>query len=214
MNKIKAKTLWFIILASFILAIGLIVGCAYTDGALNTFLIVLLVINFIFITIAIQAATLKTFKYKGKSIKYPTKDYFCDIDLYKKLKELKFDERKVSYGQSFLLIDGKQAYKVVLVNDMDAYLDNSAIDNKGDGNKKLNQCNRFLGVEIFYDTNEEDLKRLPDYSIQAANIYYTALSKIENGYRCHNFLEPMDNHKEALVKLLEMLEFKEKEASE
>ena len=84
MNKIKAKTLWFIILASFILAIGLIVGCAYTDGALNTFLIVLLVINFIFITIAIQAATLKTFKYKGKSIKYPTKDYFCDIDLYKK----------------------------------------------------------------------------------------------------------------------------------
>lgn len=214
MKNIKTKTIWLIILLSFLLAIGLIVGCAYTDGGLNTFLIVLLVINFIFITIAIQIATYKTFKYKAKPIKYPIKDFECNVDLYNKLKELKFIERTVSYGYSFLLIDGKQAYKVVLVNNMDLYLDNSVEDNKGEGNKKLNQCNRFIGMEIFYDTNEEDIKRLPDYSIQASNIYYTALSKIDNGYRCHNYLKPIDNHKDSLNCLFNMLEMKEREASE
>lgn len=211
MKNIKLKYIWLSILFAFLLSCVFIYLCSITEGALLTFIIVLLVITFIYMTIAVQYASFKTFKFKPKKIIYPTINYECDIkNLEQILKKSGFKERIVPYGLSYLKIKNKIAYKVVLVKEEDKYFNQEEDNTQAPVNKELEKCTKFMGFEIFLNISEENLYRLPDFSIQGKNIYYTAYyASGENELTCLNYIEANEDYKEAYSNLIKDLNFKE-----
>lgn len=214
MKNIKARTLWIIVAIELLVGVGLIFACIYTSDAINKVMIVLMTISFVLLTFTIQFATMKSFRYKPKKNNYIKKEYINDNDLFDKLKELKFDLRERSYGKSYLKIENRSAYKVVLVSDADGYFNHEENDNETNEevNKKLDKCLTFTAVEIFLNSNDIVKEKITDFTIQVEKIYYTALEKIDdNKYLCHNYEAPNEKHKDDLNYLYEMLGFKEVE---
>ena len=199
MRNIKTRYLWLGVFALFIIAVGLIVGCSYADKTLNKILIVFLAIDFILLTILIQYASYRSFKYKPKLKKLPHKDYECNIDMEAILNK-HYEARKVEYGTSYLRIDGKTAYKVNIITDAEAYF-NPKDTPKAKPNKALDKCSKLIGIEIFESPSEDILNKLPDFSMQGDKVYYTALAKYENTYSCVNYLEPSEVFSEFVAKL-------------
>jgi hypothetical protein len=170
-------------------------------------------------TIAVQYASFKTFKYKPKKIEYPTITYECDLEnIELNLKKIGFKERNVPYGLSYLKIKNKVAYKVVLVKDEDKYFNQEEQEQQNTPvNKELEKCTKFIGFEIFMTISDDKLYRLPDFSIQGKNIYYTAYYVNENELICLNYLEPNEDYKEAynnLINDLNLIKKKEEENEE
>lgn len=204
MKKINTKFLWISVAIAFVIAIILILLCSQVDGKWTKVVIVFLAIDFIYLTIAIQAASFKTFSYKAKKEIFVTKDYNGNYnDIYSTLKKLGFKERKTSYGSSFLKIDGLTAYKCVLVDDYEIYFNPDKVDETNKPNKDLEKCKVFVGVEVFKEINEENLPKLEDFSFQGNNIYYTCLLYQDNNlFKCLNYIEPNLEFKQAFEKLL------------
>jgi hypothetical protein len=211
MKNIKLKYVWLSIILAFILSCVLVYLCSITEGMLLTVMIVLLVITFIYMTIAVQYAGAKTFKYKPKKIIYPTISYECELnDIETTLKKCGFKERKVPYGLSYLKIKNKIAYKVVLVKEENKYFNQEEETQEVPVNKELEKCEKFMGFEIFIDISQENLYRLPDFSIQGKNVYYTAYYiSNENELTCLNYVEANEDYKEAYNNLINDLKFKE-----
>lgn len=213
MRNIKARTLWIIVIIELLVGVGLIFACIYSNDVINKVMIVLMTITFILLTFTIQLATMKSFKYKPKKNNYIKKEYSNTNDLFDKLNELKFDVRERTYGKSYLKIENRSAYKVVLVSDPDGYFNHEEKDDNEANealNKKLDNCLTFTAVEIFLNSNDEVKEKITDFTIQVEKVYYTALEKIDdNKYLCHNYEEPNDKHKANLNHLYEMLGFNE-----
>lgn len=212
MRNIKARTLWIIVIIEFLASIGLIFACIYTEGDLNKAMIVIMTIDFILMAFTIQLASMKSFKYKPKKRKLEAKEYTNDNDLFDKLNELKFNVRERAYGKSYLKIEKRSAYKVVLITDPVGYFhhDEKEDDDQDEGlNKKLDNCLTFTAVEIFINSNDEVKEKISDFSIQVDKIYYTALEKIEDKYVCHNYEKPNEKHNDDVNYLFDMLGFKE-----
>lgn len=193
MKKIKTSTLWILVGVLFVAAIGLIVGCSYADGGLNKALIVLLAIDFILLTIVIQYASFKTFKYKPKMKKLPHAFYHMDGDIEDILNK-EYTKRETEYGPSYLKIDGRVAYKVNLITDAERYF-NPTEEVKSKPNKALDKCSHLVGLEIFINPSDEVITKLPDFTMEGDKIYYTALIRNDHDYECVNYLEPSDNHR-------------------
>ncbi len=210
MRNIKARTFWLIALALLLAGVGLIIGCIYTDNQTNKVMIILMTVDFVILAFVIQFASFKSFKYKPKKKEYITKKYSNDNDLLDTLKKLKFELRERSYGSSFLKIEKRHAYKVVLITDPDGYFNHEEPDDNQEPNKELDKCLTFTAVEIFLNSNDLVREKLPDFTIQVEKVYYTALERIEDGlYLCHNYEEPNEKHKPCVDYLYEMLGFKE-----
>ena len=211
MKEIKLKYVWLSIALAFVLSCVFIYLCSITEGALLTFIIVLLVITFIYMTVAVQYAGAKTFKYKPKKIIYPIINYECDVEnLEDQLRKCGFKERKAPYGLSYLKIKNKIAYKVVLVKEEDKYFNQEEETQDVPVNKELEKCTKFMGFEIFINISEGNLYRLPDFSIQGKNVYYTAYYvSNENELTCLNYVEANEDYKEAYNNLIKDLNFKE-----
>ena len=212
MKNIKARTLWIIVIIEFLSSIGLIFACIYTTDALNKAMIVIMTIDFILMAFTIQLASMKSFKYKPKKRNLVEKEYTCDNDLFDKLKELKFNLRERAYGKSYLKIEKRSAYKVVLVTDPVGYFhhEENEEDEQDEGlNKKLDNCLTFTAVEIFLNSNDEVREKIADFSIQVEKIYYTALEKVEDKYVCHNYEKPNEKHIDDVNYLYDMLGLKE-----
>ena len=209
MKKIKARTLWIIVGILFLIAVGLIFAVQYTNDVLNKVCLVSLIVCFILITILIQFASFKSFGGQ-RNIKYKTKEYETSIDnLEDKLIELGYKKTKRVYGNSYLLIDNKHAYKVSIINSSNAYFSNTEED-KSKPNKELDKCETFLGLELFNEIDEDNFKKLVEFSIQTKNIYYTAFVKMDNGnYKCLNYEKPNEIHKNCYDKLMNDLGLKE-----
>lgn len=216
MRKIKTRTLWITIAVAFLLAIGLIIACTQVTGNWTKVIIVLLAVDFIYLTIAVQMASYKTFRYKAKPIKYPTKDFEGDFDrLRTNLLKNGYKERKTPYGGSFLRVIGDTAYKCVLVEHTDKYFNQEPEDQVSPANKDLERCKKFIGLEIFYNIDEINLRKLPDFSLCGKNIYYTALLYQENRlFKCLNYIEPEDGFKDGFDALLQHIEITEKTSYE
>lgn len=194
MQKINVKLLWIIVLIAFIVGCGLVFGVTFTRGVWTTVVIVLLAIDFIFMTIAIQIASSRTFKYKPKAIKYLTKSYVINKEaIDKNLKAAGYKLRNANYGQNYLKVDGEEAFKVVVIRSVENYFNqenNNTTNNSG--NKELGKCKRFIGIEIFLDYDEETLTKLVDFNIMGEKIYYAGLfyDKEDNKLICPNYIEP------------------------
>lgn len=197
MKKISAKVLWIIVAVMFLIAIGIIIAIPNVVKPYNNILTVILIIIFLLLTLLIQFATYKSFNGRRK-IKYKTIEFKTDNEDFESTllkNEYKKEIRK--YGTSFLKIKDKKAYKVTLVDDCDKYFDFDENDNNQKPNKELDKCKTFMGIEIFFNVTEEALKKIPDFTIQADKIYYTALVKTEDGnFRCLNYEKPSNTHNE------------------
>ena len=210
MRNIKARTLWLIALILLVIGVGLVIGCIYTDNATNKAMIVLMTVDFVILAFVIQFASFKSFKYKPKKKDYITKKYTNENDLLDKLKSLKFEQRERSYGVSFLKIEKRSAYKVVLITDPDGYFNHDENDDNVEPNKALDKCLTFTAVEIFLNSNDLVREKLPDFTIQVEKVYYTSLEKIDDGlYLCHNYEKPNEKHIDDVNHLYDMLGFKE-----
>lgn len=211
MKKLKKRTLWIATAVEFVLAIALIFVCTVVKDPWTKVIIVLIAVVFIALTITVQMASYQTFRYKPKPVNYPRKSYTGDFaSLKPKLKKLGYQERKTPYGSSFLKVFGNVAYKCVLVEDSLKYFTQEPQEDTGKPNKELESCTHFVGVEIFHHIEEENVAKLPDFTLQGKNIYYTALLYQENQlFLCLNYMEPQEPFKEAFERLLSQLELTE-----
>lgn len=208
MRKLSKKTLWIILTLAFILAIALVFLCTIAEGAWLYVILVLLAIDFIFLTIGVQAASFQTFKYNPKKRKFDTLDYNGDYyNLRNLLKQNKYKERKTLYGYSFIKVDKEFALKCVLVDNFNEYFNQlDEVDENNTSNNDLDKCSKFVGIEIFKEIDEINIDKLPDFSLQGKNIYYTALLNQDNNLlKCLNFIEPNDEFKAGYEKLIDDL---------
>ena len=209
MKKIRARTVWIIVGILFLIAVGLIFAVQYTNDVLNKVCLVALIITFILITILIQLASFKSFS-GMKNIKYPEKEFKTDLEnLEYNLVDLGYKQTKKNFGNSYLLIDNKHAYKISFIDSSVEYFSNTK-EEKSKPNKELDKCETFMGIEIFNQIDDINYRKLTEFTIQTKNIYYTAFAKTESGnYRCLNYEEPNDTHRDCFLKILEDLHFKE-----
>ena len=207
MRNIKARTLWIIAAVLFVVAIGLIFATQKTSGTLNRVCLISLIATFVIITILIQFATLKSFNGK-KSIKYKTEEYHTDLsDLEEKLSSIGYKKTTKSFGNCYLLIKDKKAYKVSIINNSANYFNYDEKDDKSKPNKELDSCKIFTGIEIFMEIDDANFNKLVEFTIQTNNLYYTALVKLENGnYKCLNYEKPNDVHEESVTNIFNDLE--------
>ena len=190
-TKVKTKHLWISVAVCFLLAVGLIIGVTFLKEPWTTVVIVILAIIFIYMTIAIQIASTRSFRYKPKKQNYVTKEFVLnDEDINKTIKGKGYKARVVPYGISYIKIDGTNAYKIVVINDKEKYFEPVEEDNNTKPEKGLDKCKRFIGFEIFLDYDEEALSKLVEFNIQGNNIYYGGFYKQDNKLICPNFVEP------------------------
>ncbi len=203
MKKLKARTLWIICAILALVAIGLIVLVTQVNGSFTKVIIVLIAVDFIALTMMIQTASFNTFKFKPKT-NYKVKDYNGKFDaLEDNLKELKYQKRTLPYGISYLLIDNDTAYKCSIIKNFNLYFNPEEKNEEVKENKRLNDCTKFIGVEIFESIDEENLKKLPDFTIQGDKVYLTSLLYQEpDKFKCLNYEEPKDLFKEPFDKLI------------
>ena len=190
-SKIKTKHLWISVLICFLLAVALIIGVTFLQEPWTTVVIVILAIVFIYMTVAIQVASTRSFKYKPKKQNYITKEFTLKSDdIAKTIKNNGYKARTVSYGVSYIKIDKANAYKIVIINDKEKYFEPVEEENNTKPEKGLDKCKRFIGFEIFVDYDEEALSKLVEFNIQGNNIYYGGFYIKDNKLICPNFIEP------------------------
>ena len=159
----------------------------------TTVVIVILAIVFIYMTIAIQVVSTRTFKYKPKKQNYLVKEYVLnDENIDKVIKSKGYKARNVAYGVSYIKIVGTNAYKIVVIKDKEKYFEPVEENDNAKAEKGLDKCKRFIGFEIFVDYDEEALSKLVDFNIQGNNIYYGGLYKDGNKLICPNYVEPSE----------------------
>ena len=195
MKNIKARYLWIASGVILLLAVGLIILITRIDNKYTTALTIVLVVLFVIMTFLIQFASFKTFNNRAKrKIKYKTKEYTIGVDIESDYNSLGFKKTIREYGESFLKIKDRVAYKVVIVNDINSYYNHGETKDEP-ANKELDKCISFIGVEIFKEVNKEALEMIPDYTFQVEKVYYTALVLKEDGsYKCLNYVEPEGKH--------------------
>ncbi|MDE6047078.1 MAG: hypothetical protein K2F56_00460 [Anaeroplasmataceae bacterium] len=198
MRNIKARYIWISVAVSFLIAVGLIIGVTQTKGAWTQVFIVLIAIVFIYMTIAIQMASAKSFRYKPKPKNYPTKTYLYPTeDMDENLKKKGYKPRVTPYGISYLKVSDTNAFKIVLVRNCEKYFNQEEEQNNTSSpNKSLEKCKKFIGFEIFYDYDEDTLRKLPDFNLQGNNVYYSGLYIEDNKIICPNYIEPTEDFSE------------------
>ena len=207
-NRIKTRYLWISIAVCFLAAIGLIIGVTQLKDPWTTVVIVILAIIFIYMTIAIQVVSTRTFRYKPKKINYQTKDFqLIDGDIEAILKDKGYKKRTVPYGLSYIKVIGINAYKIVLIKDAYKYFEPNDESNLPK-EKALEKCKKFIGFEIFINYDEEALSKLVDFNIQGENIYYGGFYLEDDVLKCPNYIEPTENFKELYNDIITDLDIK------
>ncbi len=211
MKRMSKTILWISIGIALALAIGLIILCTRTDGNWTKIVIVLCAIDFIYLTMAVQIAAYRTFRYNPKKIKYPTKEFKGEYEtLAEVLRKNGFRQRKTDYGNSFIKVEDTTALKCVLIDDPGVFFTPKEEEVKDEkGSEDLKKCKVFVGIEIFSMIDEENRIKLPDFSFQGKNIYYTALLKEEDHLVCLNYLEPDEAFQQGYHRLLDILGLEE-----
>lgn len=212
MNKIKVKYLWISIAVAFVVGGLLIFGVTLTEGFMTNVVITLIAIDFIYMTIAIQVASSKSFKFKPKKEIYPVKEYSFSKGIEVVLKKQGYKLRETKYGNNYLKIVNDVAYKVVFIKNVDNYFNQEEEPVKS-GNRDLEKCKKFIGFELFLNYNEDTLNKLPDFCLQGKNVYYAGFyyDNESNTLICPNYIEPDDNFKESIRILYKDLNMNEKE---
>lgn len=212
MFRLKARYYWIISIILLALAAGSILGIIFGDSSLNKFLTFFLTVDLILFTIIFQISIQKSIKFKERKKNYIVKTFKVTKNIEATLEENKFRFRERDYGKSYIKIIDKVAYKVVLINNVDGYFNaENEDDNDSEFTKRLNNCHKFISLELFDNINQELQKRIIDFTIQIEKLYITALVKNDSDdYVCLNYEIPNENHKENVEKLFNLIGLEEK----
>ena len=213
MRNISRKVLLIAILIELVLGVALIFATTKVPNNLNKVFLVITVVDFILLTFTIQALGFKSFK--PKRVKYPTKDYKSSFEYNELASELEkngFKLTKRNYGNTYLLIDGKTAIKVSLIDDYNTYFDGEEAKDSNEPTKGLDKCEKFVGIEIFKEIDEANLDKLPLFTIQGKNVYFTALLyQLDKSFKCLNYELPNDDFKTSFDKAMNILNMQEED---
>lgn len=171
-SRISKKMSIVITITSFvILALLMWLYVLYPKKWLMVFVIIMSVVFVLSMNLMIS----KVAVFKPKPAKYPKGFYKGQTmgSLESKLVKSGFKANPRQFGSGFIKIEGKTAYKIILIKNAESYFNQG--DEKQTPTKGIDKCNEFIGFEIFYDVTEEVAKRLPDFSFTGDNVFYEGL---------------------------------------
>lgn len=213
MKRLSKKFLLLLILIEIVFGVVLIFSTTKATEVASKILLVATIIDFIALTFSVQALGYKSFS--AKKIKYPTKDYKSSFEfdeLDKVLLDNNFKKTKRKYGNSFLLIDNKTAIKISLIEDYLTYFDTENNNDEAKANKDLDKCEKFIGIEIFKEVDEANLDKIPLFTIQGKNVYFTALLYQDlKKYKCLNYELPDECFIDSFNKAMNILNMTEED---
>lgn len=178
----------------------------------KSWLMALVIILTIMFIIAMNTTISRFAVFKMKPPKYPKAYYramsFSTLD--SALQKEGFSRTSQSYGEGFIKIEGKTAYKVLLVDKPDIYFDPDKKEVKQKPTKGIDKCTRLVGFEIFFRLNDEVTKRIPDFSFKGDKVLYDGFYLDEE----KNLLVEANKidagiHQEAYERLKEILNLEE-----
>ena len=205
MNKHKKLLSWLAVLLFLGLMIGVIIW-NLKQGSSNIITVFLVIVSLGF-TFSLQFAITQTFRFKPKPKKYVSDSFEFDLDkTLSNLEENKFVKRNTNSGYSYTKIVDKTAFKVTFIISAEKYLEQSE-QGKGSSIKGLNQCDKFIGFEVFLDSNEKILANVCDFSFNGKNLYYEAFYiDVESGLLIEpNIIKIEDSYVEEVKKFKEIL---------
>lgn len=170
-NRIPKKVFIIITILIFLLEVGLIF--VYSKYPEKPLMVAIMVLSVLFV-ISINALVTRIAVFKPKKIKYP-QEYYHGISYLKmesKLLSAGFTKTPRSFGASFIKIENKTAYKILLISSYEKYFNNEEKDDTKP-TKGIEKCTSFIGFEIFFKYNEMVLERLPDFSFKGPNVLYS-----------------------------------------
>lgn len=170
---LKPLYLWLLFLLSLIIGIALIIWVSNTSN--TTIPLILMVVDFVFLSMVLQPAIAKTFKFKPRPKQYVSNQYSLeDFGLLKEtLKNAKYKERTLPYGFVYNKIVDKILFKIVLIADESKYFNQN--DTSQESGMKIDDCVGLIGFEIFATDKDEVKTKVLDFSFQGNNVYYEGL---------------------------------------
>lgn len=211
MKKHKKLLSWLAVLLFLGLMIGIIIW-NLKQGSSNLITVLLVIVSLGF-TFSLQYAITQTFKFKPKPKKYISDSFEFNLDkTLKNLEDEKFVKRNTNSGYSYTKIIDKTAFKVTFIINAEKYLEQSE-QGKGSSIKGLNQCEKFIGFEIFLDSNEKILANVCDFSFNGKNLYYEAFYiDVESGLLIEpNIIKIDDSYVDDVTKFKKILNIIKKE---
>lgn len=214
--KMKKRNVWILFFISLIVAcLSVILASKLKNKTIG---VIIMATCFIISSLIFQVGLSHSFKGKMMKKDYIVKQYEGrDLDFFNDcLRKKKFNSRKLSFGTSYIKIENKIAYKVVLITDCDKYFDQSEKDKNVEPTKGLDDCIKFIGFEIFLITNEELLGKIGDFSFQGKKVFYEGFYYNEelDTITEANAIEPLEEHVNDVKKLKDILQLKEIEKTE
>lgn len=208
LKRVSVLTLSFLLVLNFAIT-GLIFTLFILDIFRSTsFLIITSLLCFISMSVIVNELTRRMMdkKYQAKFVSMP---YEASIQtLIQILKDNKANEVTMPYATSYLLIKDKCAYKFLFVTDNEGYFGNKEVQSNSKGNKKLEECTKFYGFEIFVNVDNIIIKKLQQYTFQSDKIFYTAFYELEDKLVQAHYEEPLIEHKDNFENILKLMEMK------
>ncbi|UKI50603.1 MAG: hypothetical protein L6U99_04310 [Clostridium sp.] len=155
-----------IFLITLVLGVLLVLWTSRSEK--NTLPMALMVLDFVIMTMAINSAIARTFRYKAKPRKCTVNKYegLTSNELDKKLVSLGFNRKGVRFGHGYIKIEGKTAYKVVVIDDYSKYFTNN--DTIANETKKMKNQQRelinainLLALKFFYTVDDSTKEKNP-----------------------------------------------------
>lgn len=210
-KPLSRKNTIIITIVSFVVLIGLI--CLYVFKLNEKWLMVLIMIMSVVSMVSLNSMISKLIVFKPRKQLYPKGYYEAQgyEALEAKLNKAGFKMTFKQYGSGYIKIEGKTAYKVILIENDDRYFNQGQSNDKP--TKGIDKCEEFIGFEFFLRPTEASLKRLPDFSFTGDNVFYTGFYfDSENNMLVEaNKIDPK-LHNDSYLHLKEMLGLKEVEA--
>lgn len=201
-----------VIITIALLAITGVVMYFYTKYQ-EKYLMVLVVVLTLMFVLSMNTMVSRFAVFKMKAPKYP-KGYYEVMSvstIESNLLKAGFEKTNRQFGEGFIKIEGRTAYKVLLVEKSEKYFGQEK-DNNQKPTKGIDKCNKLIGFEIFFENKDEIKKRIPDFSFKGEKILYEGfyLDNEINRLVEANKIET-EPHQEEYKRLKEIIGFKEEE---
>ncbi len=191
----KAKS-WLLFGVSIVVAcLSVFLAYAVSSQTVGT---IIMVIAFLFSSFMLQVALSKTIRVKEKKVNYISNEY--EVEDFNRLEESlrkeKFNSHKTSFGTAFIKIENKVAYKVILITNVENYLNQTEQDKSGKTTKGIDDCTSFVGFEIFREIDDTISSKIKDFSFQGDKVFYEGFYYIEeeNLLIEPNAIVPLEHH--------------------
>lgn len=211
-KKLSNKTVGLLIVLCIMLATAITVLYTYSIIANSTVFMVVCTICIVLMMMFVSELSSR-FALKRLAKKNSNPKPFS-IESFDSLKEILIANNaivsKFDFGSNYLLIKGSTAYRICIVDNNDLYF-NRETKEKSKGDKRLDKCDKFYGLEIFKSLEGDILSKVELFSFQSDNICYTGFyydSESTNLIQA-NYEDIKDIHKENFNYIINLLNIKE-----